>query len=494
MESTLKTLLKPGEGRLRELIQILTGERPAVFRPTEIEVSEASDLNNSQREAVRHILEAQDLAIIHGPPGTGKTTTLVQAVALLAKVQPGILVTAPSNTAVDLLTERLVESGIRVVRIGNISRVDEKIVENTLDVLLSAHPETKNIRKIRIQAAESRKAASRYKRNFGFEEREERKRLIREAKEMSAWAGQLEDRLIHQILESAEVVTCTLVGAAHPLLDGFHFHTAFVDEAAQALEPANWIPVLKCDKVVLTGDPFQLPPTVKSQEAARAGLSKTLMEKCLGREALSSMLTLQYRMNEAIMAFSNSWFYGNKLKAAAEVKNHRLQASDNQPLIFIDTAGCGFEEETKQHQQSKFNKGECHILYEHLYSMYGEFPPELIPEMAVISPYMEQVLFIREFLEETELGTILPVTVSTIDGFQGQERDVVYISLVRSNDRGKIGFLDDIRRMNVAMTRARKQLVVIGDSATIGQHSFYEAFLEHCEAHDAYRSAWEYMS
>jgi ATP-dependent RNA/DNA helicase IGHMBP2 len=495
MEAALKTLLKPGEGRLKELVQILIGERPAAFRPAEITLSEEnSSLNDSQLEAVMHILEAQDLAIIHGPPGTGKTTTLVQAVTVLAKVKPGILVTAPSNTAVDLLTERLVESGVRVVRIGNISRVDEKIVENTLDVLLSAHPETKNIRKIRIQAAESRKAASRYKRNFGYEEREERKRLIREAKEMSAWAGQLEDRLIQQILESAEVITCTLVGAAHPLLDGFHFHTAFVDEAAQALEPANWIPVLKCDKVVLTGDPFQLPPTVKSQEAAKEGLSRTLMEKCLEREALSSMLTLQYRMNEAIMAFSNSWFYGNRLQAAEEVKNHRLQASDNQPLVFIDTAGCGFEEETKQPQQSKFNKGECHILYEHLHSMYGEFPPELIPEIAIISPYMEQVLFIREFLEETELGSILPVTVSTIDGFQGQERDVVYISLVRSNERGKIGFLDDIRRMNVAMTRARKQLVVIGDSATIGQHSFYKAFLEHCESHDAYRTAWEYMS
>ncbi len=495
MEQALKTLMKPGNGRLRDLVRVLTGHAEPVFRQSSrILPDDFGGLNVSQLAAVKHIFNAQDLALVHGPPGTGKTTTLVQAVKALSEEESGILVAAPSNTAVDLLTERLVEAGLRVVRIGNISRLDEKVMESSLEVQLSAHPEAKNIRKIRIQAAESRKAASRYKRNFGYEEREERKRLVQEAKEMSAWANQLEDRLVQQILESAQVITCTLVGAAHSLLDGFHFRTVFIDEAAQALEPANWIPVLKADRVVLTGDPCQLPPTVKSGEAAKKGLDKTLMEKQLEWQRNSAMLQTQYRMHQHIMGFSNNWFYDNKLEAAPEVRDHRLTAPDNQALVFIDTAGCGFEEETREPNQSKFNKGECHIVYEHIHSQYKDFPSELIPEITIVSPYMEQVLVMRQFLEELPLISEMPLTVSTIDGFQGQERDVIYISLVRSNDKGKIGFLSDIRRMNVAMTRARKQLVVIGDSSTIGQHPFYQAFLEHCDASGAYRTAWEYMS
>lgn len=495
MERALKTLLKPGNGRLKTLVDVLLGNSTAHTKANLPALPAGfGGLNSSQLEAVQHILDAEDLAIVHGPPGTGKTTTLVQAVVAMSQSVSNMLVTAPSNTAVDLLTERLLSAGIRVVRIGNISRVDEKIMESSLEVQLSMHPEAKNIRKIRIQAAESRKAASRYKRHFGHEEREERKRLMQEAREMSAWAGQLEERLVQQILEAAQVITCTLVGAAHPTLDGFHFPVVFIDEAAQALEPANWIPILRSDKVVLAGDPFQLPPTVKSAQAEKAGLGKTLMERCLDRAAPAAVLKTQYRMHETIMGFSNHYFYKDQLEAAEQVKNHRLAVADNQPLIFIDTAGCGFEEETKAPFQSKFNKGECHIIYEHFFSLYQDFPLEMIPEIAILSPYMEQVLHLRNFFEEMPLSQGVALTISTIDGFQGQERDVVYISLVRANPKGKIGFLSDIRRMNVAMTRAKKQLVVVGDSSTIGQHPFYKAFLDYCDAVGAYRTAWEYMS
>ncbi len=495
MERALKTLSKPGNGKLKMLVDVLLGNAPAHFQPATTALPEdLGGLNASQLEAVRHILEANDVAIVHGPPGTGKTTTLVQAVVAMSATVSNILVTAPSNTAVDVLTERLLQAGLRVVRIGNISRVDEKIMESSLEVQLSTHPESKNIRKIRIQAAESRKAASRYKRNFGHEEREERKRLSQEAKELSAWASQLEERLVQQILAGAQVITCTLVGANHPTLDGFHFPVVCIDEAAQALEPANWIPILKSDKVVLAGDPFQLPPTVKSMEAEKAGLGKTLMERCLDRGDAGVVLKTQYRMHETIMGFSNTYFYQNHLEAAEGVKYHLLPTADNLPLIFIDTAGCGFEEETKSPYQSKFNKGECHIIYEHFHSVYQDFPSELIPEIAILSPYMEQVLHLRNFFEETPISQGIGLVINTIDGFQGQERDVVYISLVRSNAKGKIGFLSDIRRMNVAMTRARKQLVVVGDSATIGQHPFYKAFLDYCDRVGAYRTAWEYIS
>ena len=494
MEKALKKLLEVKNGRLHELKQVVFGNLAPVFQPVNWK-PDNDDLNESQINAVKQVLAARDVAIIHGPPGTGKTTTLVEATIALKQSEPTILVTAPSNTAVDLITERLVKKGLIVVRIGNISRVDESIMNHTLEVRLSKHPEAKNIKKIKTQAAEYRRMAKKYKRRFGAREHQQRQQLFKEAGELMAWAKNLEDRILDQILEGADVITSTLVGAANEVIQHKKFRTVIIDEAAQALEPASWIPIIKASKVILAGDPHQLPPTVKSEEAKRGGFDLTLIEKGLNRHLPKSLLEVQYRMNGLIMGFSNEQFYNNHLVADQSVVDHKLQIDENHPFVFIDTAGCGFQEQLEEKYQSRFNPEELNILEEHLIfskqlHLESEFP---IPSIAIISPYREQVIRMKHRLEKDERFTELSMTVNTIDGFQGQESDVVYISLVRSNEKGEIGFLKDIRRMNVAMTRARKQLIVIGDSATIGSHPFYSAFLDYTEKYGKYQTAWEYM-
>ncbi|MCB0550178.1 MAG: AAA family ATPase, partial [Phaeodactylibacter sp.] len=261
----------------------------------------------------------------------------------------------------------------------------------------------------------------------------------------------------------------------------------------QALEPGAWIPITRASRVILAGDPFQLPPTVQSREAQKRGLDVTLIEKLLLRLPEVKLLNVQYRMNEAIMNFSNSRFYQNALKADDSVRQHRLDIEDSTPVSFIDTAGCGFEEKVQEKYQSRYNPEEFFILREHLYLLKSAFNDAPLPSIAIISPYREQVLHMQKAIEEDAGLAGLPLSINTIDGFQGQERDVVYISLVRSNGKGEIGFLKDYRRMNVAMTRARKKLVVVGDSATIGNDGFYEAFLNYCEKEGSYQTAWEYM-
>ncbi|GJM34003.1 MAG: helicase [Saprospiraceae bacterium] len=491
MEKALHKVSKAQGDRLADLRSILLGKSPARFG--DLPPVDLPQLNTSQQEAIRHILGADDAAIVHGPPGTGKTTTLVQAVKLLCETESTVLVCAPSNTAVDLLTEKLAEQGLNVVRIGNLSRVDEFIIPHTLDMRLSAHPDSKNIKKVKIDAADTRRKAQRFKRKFGPEGYQERRRLFKEASELMAWANQLEDRLIDQILDGAQVITCTLVGAANKILNKRKFRTVVIDEAAQALEPATWIPILRASRVVLTGDPFQLPPTVKSNEAQRGGFGVSLIEKTLERFDVTSLLNIQYRMHEVIMGFSNQQFYEGKLQAADLVKDQRLPIPDNIPVVFIDTAGCGFEEKIREAFQSRYNPDEFQMLCEHLYLLVEAYGDTIPPSIAIISPYREQVVLMKQFIETEERLKELPITINTIDGFQGQEREIVYISLVRSNSKGEIGFLKDQRRMNVAMTRARKQLIVVGDSATIGNHTFYADFLEYCENHGEYKTAWEYM-
>ncbi|MCB0571097.1 MAG: AAA family ATPase [Phaeodactylibacter sp.] len=492
MEKALARAREAKNGRLAELRAVLMGRQPPRFEPVATPL-QVPGLNPSQNAAVSQILAALDLAVVHGPPGTGKTTTLVQAVKLITQRENTILVTAPSNTAVDLLTERLSDEGLEVTRIGNISRVDESIISHTLEMKLSNHPEAKNIKKVKIQAAEARRKAQRYKRRFGQEERDERRQLFQEARELSAWALQLENRLISQILDSSHVITATLVGAGLDVLNQCKFRTVVIDEAAQALEPASWIPITRASRVILAGDPFQLPPTVQSKEAQRQGFHITLMEKLLQRIQQTSLLNIQYRMHQAIMGFSNHRFYNNALQADESVREHLLPVAPNRPLVFIDTAGCGFEEKVQEKYLSRYNPEEFLILREHLYQLVEAYQPDALPSIAIISPYREQALHIQKAVADDPLLAPLPLSVNTIDGFQGQERDVVYISLVRSNSKGEIGFLTDYRRMNVAMTRARKKLIVIGDSATIGKDGFYNDFLNYCEEAGAYQTAWEYM-
>ncbi len=494
MEKALNKVLRANKDRIAELRSIFQGIKPAQFDDIQRNI-QIPTLNDSQIRAVEEILSAKDVAIIHGPPGTGKTTTLVQAIKALQAREGTVLVTAPSNAAVDLLTERLAKEGLNVVRVGNISRVDEDLLKHTVDFIMSHHPERKNINKIRAQASDCRRRAKKYRRNFGARERDAREKLQDEAKELSAWANQLEDRLLDQILMGADVIASTLVGAAHPTLEKYRFKTVVIDEAAQALEPAIWIPLFKANKVVFAGDPFQLPPTVKSMTARKMGLHVTTMERTLAHIP-NSLLNVQYRMNQAIMDFSNQQFYDGKLVAHESVKTHRLSIDEGETVIFIDTVGCGFEEQVVEVQgrfPSRFNPDEFHVLREHLYQLTAHYEVSEMPSIALISPYREQVTYMQTMLQEDENLKKLPISINTIDGFQGQERDVVYISLVRSNAKAEIGFLNDYRRMNVAMTRARKKLIIIGDSATIGQDRFYDAFLNYCEKNGAYHTAWEFM-
>ena len=317
-----------------------------------------------------------------------------------------------------------------------------------------------------------------------------------EAGRLSGWARQLEDHLLAHILDAADVVVCTLVGAASSVLGDREFTTCIIDEAAQALEPASWIPIIRSDRVVLAGDPFQLPPTVKSKEAERGGFGITLLEKCLERHGRNALLTVQYRMNERIMGFSNDYFYAGRLTAGPGIAHRTLPAvSLTESVVFIDTAGTGFEEKLHPQFKSRYNEGEIDILLEHLLQLKGSIPPEHpLPRIAVISPYREQVVRTEDRITDLPALADLDVTINTVDGFQGRERDVVYLSLVRSNTRSEIGFLSDYRRMNVALTRAKLQLVVIGDSATIGNDGFFASFLAYVEEHGTYQTAWEYMA
>ena len=494
MDRALKTVLAAKGDRLAELRDVAYGKLPSKALPV-VRTLELPQLNAGQNRAVQNILASLDVEVVHGPPGTGKTTTLVEAIRKLAEQEATVLVCAPSNTAVDLLTERLDARGLNVVRVGNISRADESIIRLTLDEQLSSHPDAKNIKKVKIEAAETRKRAHRYRRSFGREEARERAHLYKQAGELEGWARQLETRLIDQLLSGAQVITCTLVSSGNKILADRKFRTVVIDEAAQALEPATWIPILKASKVVLAGDPFQLPPTVKSREAERMGLNVTLLEKLIANQAEVNLLTTQYRMHNAIMGFSNKWFYDGQLKAADAVAEHALDVARDHSVEFVDTAGAGFDEKMNQEFKSRYNPEEYQILTEHLYELLEQYTTaELpVPSIALISPYREQVVRMKEAIAEDPKLRELPIVVKTIDGFQGQERDVVYLSLVRSNDKGEIGFLKDYRRMNVAMTRARKLLVVVGDSATVGADDFYQQFLEYVEANGGYRTAWEYM-
>jgi ATP-dependent RNA/DNA helicase IGHMBP2 len=491
---------RPAEGRL---IRILTGQQAPVFQSTAPEVAfvqspqPVSHLNPSQQSAVNKILAAEDLAIVHGPPGTGKTTTLVQAIlALLRRDGRQILVTAPSNTAVDLLSEKLSDLGLNVLRIGNPARVSERQQALTLDSRFAEHPAAKEIKKLKRKAAEFRDMAHKYKRNFGPAERGQRKALFDEARNLMKDVDRIEGNILADLLAHAQVITATLVGANHPVIRDREFDTVVIDEAGQALEPASWIPALKTRRLILAGDHCQLPPTVKSASAASGGLGATLLEKNtrLHPEAVV-LLEQQYRMHELIMGYSSHVFYENRLKAHPTVAGHLLFEKDT-PLSFIDTAGCGYEE--KQEGAGLTNPEEAAFLLKNVIRLVSEleshYSPPDFPTIAIISPYRLQVQLLQELKEHSPLlqQYANKIAVNTIDSFQGQERDIVYIGMTRSNPDSRIGFLSEIRRMNVAMTRARKKLVVIGDSATLAQTPFYAGFIEYAGHHDSWLSAWDF--
>ena len=499
MESALRAAPTLAENKKEEtrIIKILTGEKSPTFAPVSDNES-MGGLNSSQQQAVQKILSANELAIVHGPPGTGKTTTLVAAIQAMAlKSSKPILVVAPSNAAVDLLSEKLSAQNLNVVRIGNPARVSEHLMALTLDHKLTTHSSAKEIKRLKKSAGEYRDMAQKYKRSFGPAEREQRKALYAEVRNLRQEIERTEQYIIDDVLAKAQVITATLVGAAHYTIRHLKYDTVVIDEAGQALEPACWIPVLKAGKVVMAGDHNQLPPTIRSAEAAKEGLAITLMEKCvqLHPEAVV-LLEEQYRMHEKIMQFSSAEFYSNRLKAHPSVARHLLFSSD-EPLVFVDTAGCGFEEVYEGTSIS--NPEEARFLLQFLdayvTTLKSEYEVAHFPTIAVISPYRHQVEVLKEsILSFAGLQEVKhSIAVNTIDSFQGQERDAVFISLTRSNAESTIGFLSDIRRMNVAMTRARKKLVIVGDSATLSQAPFYADFITYAQASNAYFSAWEFM-
>ena len=438
-------------------------------------------LNQTQEEAVNKVLRAKDVAIVHGPPGTGKTTTLVEAIYETLRRESQVLVCAQSNMAVDWISEKLIDRGINVLRIGNPTRVNDKMLSFTYERRFEAHPDYELLWAIRKAIRELR--AQRKRRDDKYHQKLER---------LKERATELEVRINAQLFGEARVIACTLVGSANRLLEGQKFGTLFIDEAAQALEPACWIPARRVSRVILAGDHCQLPPTVKSFAALKAGLGKTLMERIVENHPETvTLLRMQYRMNEEIMRFSSDWFYGNQVESAPEVKYRSILDLDI-PMTWVDTSEMRneelFKEEFVGESFGRINKAEAELTLMALEQYFQKIGKERILseriDVGVISPYRAQVQYLRRLLKKREFFKPYRqlISVNTVDGFQGQERDVILISLVRANDEGQIGFLRDLRRMNVAITRARMKLIILGDASTMTRHPFYRKLYEYIEA------------
>ncbi|MES2647459.1 MAG: AAA domain-containing protein [Bacteroidota bacterium] len=431
-------------------------------------------LNASQQKAVAAVVQNENVLIVHGPPGTGKTTTLIEAIVQLVKAGEKILVAAPSNTAVDHLSKGLIAQGLNLLRVGNASKVDETIFLHTPEGKLGNAKQQKEIKELKIRAEQFRKMALKYKRSFGKAEREQRNLLFKEVKNIRTEIKKIQAYNEGKLYSEADVIAGTPIGLYDAKISNISFDTLVIDEAGQCIEPLAWCIFPLAEKRVLAGDHWQLPPTVLSNDAARMGLNKSILEICIPAVSNIFLLDTQYRMRETIAGFSSGYFYNGLLQTAAHLK------SNGTHLTFIDTAGSGFSEKQGANGMSLQNEGELMIVQKLLET------ENLDPLCtAFIAPYAGQVAAGKDRLPKT-------MRISTIDSFQGQENHTIILSLVRSNDDGDIGFLKDYRRMNVAITRAKEQLFVVGDSATIGADVFYNAFLTYIEKFGTYRTVWEF--
>lgn len=432
------------------------------------------ELNESQQQAVSAVTENEQITIVHGPPGTGKTTTLIEGIIQLINNGEKILVSAPSNTAVDNIAKGLLQQGVKLLRVGNASKADEMIFAHTPEGRLNNSKQQKEIRQLRQRAEEFRRMALKYKRSFGKAEREQRQLLFKEVKNIRTEIKKLQAYNEEKLFEEADVIAGTPIGIYDAGVGHRHFHTLVLDEAGQCIEPLAWCIFPLAEKIVLAGDHWQLPPTVLSYEAARLGFNHSILEVAIKTVDPVFLLNTQYRMKEVIAGFSSNYFYNNQLLSPEHLRN------TGKHISFIDTAGSGYHEEHGADGSSLQNKGELAIVQKLLET------EELDPlRTAFISPYAGQVAAAKELLPKQ-------LRISTIDSFQGQEMENIIISLVRCNDDGDIGFLKDYRRMNVAITRAKERLFVIGDSATIGADVFYNAFLTYMEKYGEYRTVWEF--
>lgn len=476
MFSALSATMQAKGNRLANLRDVLLGKTPA-SRLTLFPIR-FPWLNVSQEEAVNRVLAAKEVSIVHGPPGTGKTTTLVEAIYETLHRENQVMVCAQSNTAVDWISEKLVDRGINVLRIGNPTRVNDKMLSFTYERRFESHPDYAELWGIRKAI---REIQSNLRKKSHSEKETARNRLSR----LRFRATELEVKIDTELFDEARVVASTLVGSANRVLTNRHFTTLFIDEAAQALEAACWIAIGKADRVILAGDHHQLPPTIKCIEAARGGLDRTLMQKVTdSKPDTVSLLKTQYRMNEEIMRFPSRWFYHDELQSAPEVKHRGILEFDT-PIVWLDTADCHFEEDQLSDSMSRINKDEASLLVSTLQTYIGKIGKERVLDESIdfglISPYKSQVHYIRGLIKRNAFFKPFRrlITVHTVDGFQGQERDVIMISLVRANDKGKIGFLGDLRRMNVAITRARMKLMILGDAPTLTRHAFYKELYEY---------------
>ena len=474
MFEALNDVARARGNRLAELRDLLLGTQKPGFR--QLYPVRLPWLNPTQEAAVNRVLCARDVAIVHGPPGTGKTTTLVEAIYETLHREPQVLVCAQSNTAVDWISERLVDRGLSVLRIGNPTRVDDKMLSFTYERRFESHPAYPELWAIRreLRALQGRARRPDY---AGREALRNRLSRLRDR------ATALEVQINADLFDSAHVIASTLVGANHRLLHGRRFGTLFIDEAAQALEAACWIAIRRADRVVLAGDHQQLPPTIKCPEAARSGLERTLMQRLAQTKPEAvSLLRVQYRMNEAIMQFSSRRFYNGMLQADPSVRHRGILDLDT-PIDWIDTTGLDFKEQFVGDTFGRINRDEADLLIRHLEAYVARIGTDRIRDeridFGIISPYRAQVQYLRGRIRQS--AVLRPVrdllAANTVDGFQGQERDVIFISLVRANDQGQIGFLGDLRRMNVAITRARMKLVILGEAATLARHPFYADLL-----------------
>ncbi|MCR5395577.1 MAG: AAA family ATPase [Bacteroidales bacterium] len=482
MCEAIHQVLHTDNARLQHLRNVLLGDEHATFR-VEQPLS-LPWLNPSQQEAVMHVVCAREVAIVHGPPGTGKTTTLVEAISETLRRETQILVCAQSNAAVDWIAEQLLARGISVLRVGNPMRVSDNLLEATYERRYEAHPDYTELWAIR--KAEREAIARLSSKHCSGNERHSVQNMLNK---LRSHRTELEIRINDQLFAQSRVIACTLIGTSSRVLERKHFSTLFIDEAAQAFEAACWAAIQKADRVILAGDHHQLPPTIKSIDAERQGLGTTLMEYVAQRRPESvRLLTVQYRMHEQIMQFSSDWFYKGMLQAAPEVA-HRTVIELDSPLVWIDTSRLGFEEQTNPLSQSKLNTNEGLLLIRTLRDYVRQLGMQRIldeqVDFGIISPYKSQVQLLRKLVRQSNYLKPLQgrITVHTVDGFQGQERDVILISMVRGNDDGRIGFLNDLRRMNVAITRARMKLIVLGDTTTLSCHPFYHNLIEHFSNH-----------